>query len=346
MGWLEDAWDTLTGQKQETQRTRETNAANERAVKDTNALNRAIASDTNATNKQIADENLAFQRENLEYQKELQKQIFEREDTAYQRTKQDMLNAGLNPLSMQGTNGAGEAIATQPMNNNFQSQIGAPMQAPQYIKPETKDPLSPLRYINEVIGSTTGLAGTINNIATGTLQRDQIQLANERQRLENLVYAKQHDIDINSGTVQNPYGWDENQKREYEHKVDTKKYDSDTEAEKLVTAGLDALNGRYDEAVNNTMEKIKENPIVNAAIKQYSSQQKTKNINNVLSEARKKYGFTLLNRPKRTKNDNGTETITLKNMKQTLTIVVDTNGNKIAEYIKPNTKTSNYSGKF
>lgn len=333
---LEDFWDTITGQKQETERTNATNQANLQQVESTNQMNRDIASETNATNREIAEQNLGFQRENLEYQKELQKQIFEREDTAYQRTKADMLAAGLNPLSMQGTNGAGEAIATSPMNNDFQSQIGAPMQAAQFLKPETKDPLTPIRYLSEIIGSTTGLAGTINSIATGTLQRDQIQLANERQRLENLVFAKKYGININTKEVQNPYGWDENQQREYNHKVESNKYDSDTEAEKLVTAGLDALNGRYNDTIDTTLEKIKENPIVEAAINQYSYAQKNKNINDVISQAKKKYGFTILNKVQRKTNDNGTTTLTIKNRKQTLTIVVDKNGNQIAEHIQNN----------
>ena len=51
--------------------------------------------DTNTVNKDIADQNLAFQRENLEYQKALQQKIFEREDSAYQRTVQDMRASGL-----------------------------------------------------------------------------------------------------------------------------------------------------------------------------------------------------------------------------------------------------------
>ena len=77
---------------------------------------------TNQTNQNIANQNLGFQRENLDYQKALQQQLFQREDTAYQRTVNDMRISGLNPLSMQGTNGAGEAIATEPMHNDFQFQ--------------------------------------------------------------------------------------------------------------------------------------------------------------------------------------------------------------------------------
>lgn len=77
---------------------------------------------TNTTNQNIANQNLGFQRENLDYQKALQREIFEREDNAYQRSVNDMRLAGMNPLAMQGTNGAGEAIATEPMHNDYQYQ--------------------------------------------------------------------------------------------------------------------------------------------------------------------------------------------------------------------------------
>lgn len=77
---------------------------------------------TNQTNKDIAEMNLGFQRENLDYQKALQQQIFDREDSTYARTVQDMRNAGLSPLSMQNTNGAGEAIATTAPEMNYQRQ--------------------------------------------------------------------------------------------------------------------------------------------------------------------------------------------------------------------------------
>ena len=78
--------------------------------------------DTNEVNKNIADENLKYQRENLEYQKALQQKIFDREDSSYARTVADMRSAGLSPLSMNGTNGSGEAIAIDPLHNDFQYQ--------------------------------------------------------------------------------------------------------------------------------------------------------------------------------------------------------------------------------
>lgn len=74
----------------------------------------------NGNASDIARENLQYQRDNLDYQKALQQTIFNREDTAYARTASDMRAAGLNPLSMQGTNNAGEAIQTSPLTNTMQ----------------------------------------------------------------------------------------------------------------------------------------------------------------------------------------------------------------------------------
>lgn len=78
--------------------------------------------DTNEVNQNIANQNLNFQRENLDYQKALQQKIFEREDSAYARTVQDMRNAGLSPLTLSSTNGAGEAIQTEALHNDYQHQ--------------------------------------------------------------------------------------------------------------------------------------------------------------------------------------------------------------------------------
>lgn len=88
----------------------------------TNKTQEKIADKTNSTNEAIAQRNLDYQREVLDYNKALQQQIFDREDSAYQRTVADMRASGLSPLAMQGTNAAGEAIAVDAPQENWQAQ--------------------------------------------------------------------------------------------------------------------------------------------------------------------------------------------------------------------------------
>ena len=80
-----------------------------------------------SSNEKINAENVAFQQKNLDYQMALQQQIFDREDTSYQRTVNDMYKAGLNPLSMKGTNGSGSVVPTQAPQKQFESVNSIPL---------------------------------------------------------------------------------------------------------------------------------------------------------------------------------------------------------------------------
>lgn len=117
---------------------------------------------TGQTNNQM---NLDFQRENLDYQKGLQQQIFEREDTAYQRTVNDMRAAGLNPVSMQGTNGSGEAVATESMNSQKTSDIQA---------------------VNEIMNVLNQVSVTRNNSTLTNAQANLINAQADNQKIKNL----------------------------------------------------------------------------------------------------------------------------------------------------------------
>lgn len=62
----------------------------------------------------IAEQNLAFQKDNLAYQKQLQQNIFNREDNAVQRRAEDLEAAGLSKTLAAGSAaGAGQAIQTE-----------------------------------------------------------------------------------------------------------------------------------------------------------------------------------------------------------------------------------------
>ena len=72
---------------------------------------------TNQANMDIANQNIALQRETNAQNEALMREQWAREDNAYQRTAEDMRNAGINVLAMNGTNDAGQVVEnTAPQN--------------------------------------------------------------------------------------------------------------------------------------------------------------------------------------------------------------------------------------
>nr|WEW54430.1 MAG: DNA pilot protein [Microvirus Sku114] len=74
--------------------------------------------------KKYNEQQLALQREQFEYQKNLQQEIFNREDSATQRKVQDLIKSGLNPLLAggQGAN-AGGAVGMIQMGGQQAPQL-------------------------------------------------------------------------------------------------------------------------------------------------------------------------------------------------------------------------------
>lgn len=110
------------------------------------AMNLGSTIVTNQFNERIAEENLALQRENYEYNKDLQQQIFEREDTAYQRKVQDLIKAGINPAVAAGGSGsaAGSIVSTRAPQNNMRYE------APQFNFGSAIDTLKSLKQIASI----------------------------------------------------------------------------------------------------------------------------------------------------------------------------------------------------
>ena len=124
---------------------------------------------SNAINREIAEKNYQLQAKELEYQHALQHQMFEREDTAYQRTVADMRKAGMSPLAMNGTDNAGEAISTT---------------APQYNYEHRADTTTPQilgSLIPQAISSVSNIASLRNQAAQNSLLEQQAR----KLRIEN-----------------------------------------------------------------------------------------------------------------------------------------------------------------
>lgn len=77
-------------------------------------------------------QNLQLQKEQFEYQKNLQQQIFNREDTAYQRAKSDAVSAGFSPLVAAGVSagGSGSVVTTTAPQGQSNMQMGLAQMIP------------------------------------------------------------------------------------------------------------------------------------------------------------------------------------------------------------------------
>lgn len=118
-----------------------------------------------STNKKISDKNYELQQGWYEYQKALQQEIFNREDTAVQRALADYTKAGFSPIAAVGHSaGAGQIVSTTAPQNPYKSELD----------------LSSLR------GAGTSLMGLMqaqSELATGQANRELTQAQAESIRL-------------------------------------------------------------------------------------------------------------------------------------------------------------------
>lgn len=135
------------------------------------------------SNERIAQQNLDFQRENLDYQKALQQQIFAREDSSAQRNVADMRKAGLSPLAQfPGSPSANQVVPTEALHNDFEH--------PGFKPAPSARSLQPFNFLED-----------IQSFRSSQKQIEGMQLDNEGKRIENLVNASTALSRIDSSTV-------------------------------------------------------------------------------------------------------------------------------------------------
>lgn len=131
---------------------------------------------TNETNHMIAQENLAYQREWNDYQKSLNEQIMQREDTAIQRQVADARAAGISPLAASNVGQAQTGTSVQtgsPLENTFRRESGSsPL-------------LENLQALNTAVGAFSSLQSSIENIQNMSLKRDLLSAQLQGQRYSN-----------------------------------------------------------------------------------------------------------------------------------------------------------------
>lgn len=166
----------------------------------------------NEINQGIAEENLEYQRERnriedaryedetaynrafaedeREYNRALQQQLFEREDTAFSRQAADLARVGINPLSS-NLNGAaaGQAVSSA-VAPTSSSRVGQALHNGYNAIPGG---------IEGALSALSGIADTVNGVATGQYQRDSLALQNDAKFLEN--YKLAHSLGLDYGQI-------------------------------------------------------------------------------------------------------------------------------------------------
>lgn len=170
-----NVWKGMTGQLSEEtiaeknlQYQRERNQIEDARYEEETAYNRAFA-------EEERDYERAFQEDERDYQRALQQQLFEREDTAWQRQAADMSAAGINPLmassGAQSGSTAGQASAPVADMPGASSRGGKALN-------------NTARAVGS-IGPALDLVNTVQGLYGQGLQRDSLQQQINAQRLDN-----------------------------------------------------------------------------------------------------------------------------------------------------------------
>lgn len=94
----------------------------------TSIYNAYSSNKANKKSEKYADEANEFTREQFDYNKQLNAELMSREDNAYQRAVVDARRAGLSPLVVSGTGGAGAGGTVSQSNLSMQSPVLRPPQ--------------------------------------------------------------------------------------------------------------------------------------------------------------------------------------------------------------------------
>lgn len=144
-----------------------------------------LAQDNLSLNEKVSQQNFDLQKEQFEYQKELNQTVMDREDSAYQRQVADLQKAGLSPLMV-----SGGASAT-PLTS-----ATAPQQDISGINEATHNMMSAyndifnrkMSRIQLGLQAATNIADMKTKIAESKYKQEQYQLQNDILKLDKKYY--------------------------------------------------------------------------------------------------------------------------------------------------------------
>lgn len=216
------------------------------------------------TQEQINQTNADIARENLEYQKAFNEEVFNREDTAMQRAKDDAMKAGFSPLTALGNIRGSNAV------------VSAPQQAITAQSSATSSPASALSAIGNMV---SGIKNAVTNAKNADTELKRVEDIADFNRVTSSLRAKELDVhhsEFLKNFEESVRQFDKNlkQTKDLQESVNQLKRDLQEDEQKFLR-NQSLLNQSYEtERFNKNMEHLKQQ--LDETIREFNTSKKQK----------------------------------------------------------------------
>lgn len=226
------------------------------------AIGKGITGQT--TQERINDVNAEIARENLEYQKAFNEEVFAREDTAIQRAKDDAMAAGFSPLAALGNIHGSNAV------------VSAPQQAITAQSSATSSPASALSAIGNMV---SGIKNAVTNAKNADTEKQRVVDIADFNRLTSALRAKELDVhhsEFLKNFEESVRQFDKNleQTKDLQESVNQLKRDLQDDEQKFLRGQLELGQSYETERFNKNMEHLKKQ--LDETIREFNTSKKQK----------------------------------------------------------------------
>lgn len=214
--------------------------------------------------EQINQTNADIASENLEYQKAFNEQVFQREDTALQRAKDDAISAGFSPLTALGN------------LRNSTAVVSAPQQA---ITAQSSATTSPASAISAIGNMVSGIKNAVTNAKNADTEEKRVNDIADFNRVTSALRAKELDVhheEFLKNYEESVRQFDKNlkQTKDLQEAVNQLKRDLQDDQQKFLRGQLELEQSYETERFNKNMEHL--NKQLDETVREFNTSKRQK----------------------------------------------------------------------
>lgn len=221
------------------------------------ATGQTMQEQINQTNADIAEKN-------LEYQKAFNQEVFDREDTALQRAKDDAISAGFSPLTALGN------------IRNSNALVSAPQQA---ITANSSATVSPATAISAIGSMISGIKNAVTNAKNSDIEQQRVNDIADFNRVTNSLRAEELDVhhsEFLKNYEESVRQFDKNlkQTKDLQNSVNQLKRDLQEDEQKFLRSQTELNQSYENERFQKNMEHL--NKQLDETVREFNTSKKQK----------------------------------------------------------------------